>query len=177
MNCRADPNDSSESRRFVEMANPDSSAKSLPDGLHSVLAGVKARSHVPILLPSALPESIARAKYAVVEEASASKYAISLYLELGIGDAGYAGSFSADAKPKYHPRDLRNVREVNLSRGIRGFFRPVSCGGSCVPANLWWEQGGILYQIQLELRLSLSEDDQQKTMTATADSAILAGPR
>jgi hypothetical protein len=69
------------------------------------------------------------------------------------------------------------VREVKLSRGLVGYFRSVSCGGSCAPANLWWEEDRALYQIQLKLSPTLSESDQQKTITAVADSAILAGPR
>jgi len=98
-------------------------------------------------------------------------------LKASHGDGPEKGSFSAKAHPKYDPQDLANVREIKLSGGIRGFFRPVSCGGSCAPANLWWEQGGVLYQIQLDLSSDLSESNQEKAMADAADSAISAGPR
>ena len=51
------------------------------------------------------------------------------------------------------------------------------CGGSCSPANLWWEKAAALYQIQLKLPSTFSEKKQQGIMTAVANSAILAGPR
>jgi hypothetical protein len=158
-------------------AHQDRPPKVLPNCFLSAVAKIKAKSSVPILLPSAQPEPIAKAKYATVNQALQGKYMISLYFELGIGDAGFAGLFSAEANPKYHPQELGNVREIKLSPGIRGFFRPVSCGGSCAPANLWWEQDGVLYQIQLDLSPDLSENNQEKAMADTADSAISAGPR
>jgi hypothetical protein len=113
----------------------------------------------------------------VLEKAAASEYAISLYYELGVGDAGFAAHFAAQAAPKYNPRELGNVQEVKLAHGIRGFFRPISCGGSCAPVNVWWEHDSVLYQVQLELPSTLSERRQERTVTAVADSSILAGPR
>jgi hypothetical protein len=104
-------------------------------------------------------------------------YAISLYYELGIGDAGFAANFTAQAKPNYAPEDLGNVQRTALAQGLIGFFRAVSCGGSCAPANLWWQQNGVLYQIQLELSSTMAERDQLKALTAAANSAITAGPR
>ncbi len=85
--------------------------------------------------------------------------------------------FSAHAKPGYRLQDLSNVRGVRLICGIHGFFRAVNCGGSCAPAYLWWEENGVLYQIQLELSPALSAQSQRAVMEKIADSAILAGPR
>jgi hypothetical protein len=156
--------------------NKTRSDAALPEAFNSVLPKVKAKSRVPVLLPSKLPESIKRAKHAVIQKAEANEYAISLYFELGVGDAGFAAYFSGALNPGYSPQELGN--EVQLARGLRGFFRPISCGGSCAPANLWWEAGGIVYQIQLQLPYSLNEEDRQKkAITEVANSAILAGPR
>jgi hypothetical protein len=157
----------------------DSSARSqsLPKALASVLSEVKSKSHIPLLLPSELPRPIATAEYAIVAAASEDEYAISLYYELGIGNAGFAASFGAKAHPDYGPKDIPNVREVRLSRGVIGYFRPVSCGGSCAPANLWWKEGQTLYLVQLELPAALPEGDKRRMLISVADSAILAGPR
>lgn len=156
----------------------DGAPQSLPEGFASSVRTVKAKTRVPILLPSALPDPISKAKHSIVQSVSEDSYAISLYYELGIGDAGFAAYFSGAASPGYSAQELGNVAEVKLARGLRGFFRPISCGGSCAPANLWWEAGGIVYQIQLKLPHSLNEEDQQKkTITEVANSAILAGPR
>jgi hypothetical protein len=149
----------------------------LPQVFNSVLPQLKAGSHIPILLPTELPRSIEAAKQAVVEKAEANEYGISLYADLSVGMASFAASFSAQAKPEYHPRELPNVQTIKMAHDIVGFFRAVSCGGSCAPANLWWEQDGVLYQIQLKLSPLLSEQKQEKTILTVANSSILAGPR
>ena len=130
-----------------------------------------------MLLPTELPTPLGGAKRVIVEKIAPDEYAVALYYELDVGDAGFAATFAAKNNSPYSPRELGNVREVKLTRGIVGFFRPVSCGVSCAPANLWWQQGGPLYQIQLELPSTLSEKKQQTIITAVANSAILAGPR
>lgn len=152
-------------------------AGSLPDIFRSALAEVKAKTNVPVLLPTELPRPISDAKHASVDKAAADEYVVSLYYELGAGEAGFAASFGATNNSSYSPRELGNVRQVKLATGITGFFRPVNCGGSCAPANLWWERGAVLYQIQLKLPSNLREQKQQGIITAIANSAIRAGPR
>jgi hypothetical protein len=143
----------------------------------SILPALKEKTKLPILLPSELPDPTAKAKFAVVRGAQASDYAILLYYELGVGDSGFAASFFAQAGANYSPSELKGIRKVKLERGNDGFFKPISCGGSCAPANLWWQDKGVLYQVQLKLSSTTSEGDQEKTITAVANSAILAGPR
>lgn len=141
-----------------------------------VLSQVKARSRIPVLLPSELPSPIATAKHAVVDTAEVNKYGLVLYYELGMGDAGFAASFSVDGKPKFNPRELPNVEPTNLAHGLHGFSRAVSCGVSCAPANLWWEEDGILYQVQLKIP-SLSEQSQEEALVKVVNSAIVVGAR
>lgn len=157
-----------------EATNGATSGRPVAAALASVLPEVKAKSRIPVLLPSKLP-NVGKAIHAMVE-ASADEYAISLDYEFGNGDSAFVASFSAQSKPGYHARELGNV-ELKLARGITGFFRPVSCGGSCAPVNLWWEEGDVLYQIQLAMSPTVSEQDQEKSIATVADSAILAGPR
>ena len=78
----------------------------LPKALAFALAKVQARCRIAILLPSELPAPIKSAGYAVVDEATQSHYAISLYYKLGVGDGGFAAGFSAQAKPAYDPARL-----------------------------------------------------------------------
>jgi hypothetical protein len=150
---------------------------SLPDVLLSVLAEVKSKTSIPVLLPTQLPKPIDEAKHATVDKVTRDEYAVALYYELDVGDAGFAAFFAANHNSPYSPREIPNVRKVKLTHGIVGFFRGVSCGGSCAPANLWWAQGGTLYQIQLRLSSTVSEKEQQRIITAVAKSAIQAGPR
>lgn len=155
------------------------SEKALPKVFASVLPQIKARSHAPILLPSELPSPISTAKYAVADELEADKYSVTLFYERQSETAyfGFAAFFTAQREPKFNPQELPDVEPVTLAHHLHGFFRAVSCSGSCAPANLWWEQNGVLYQIQLMLNANLSDEDQEKTIVAVVDSAILAGPR
>lgn len=130
-----------------------------------------------MLLPSELSPRFRGAKYAVAEKVTDNQYAITLYYELNVGDAGFAASFEADGEQKYDPKNLGNVSKVELIHGLIGYFRPVNCGGSCAPANIWWEVGRVLYQIQLRFPSDLGESHQQREITAAANSAILAGHR
>lgn len=143
----------------------------------SLLPEIKEKTKVAVFLPSDLPLPIGKAKYSVAGDSQVDKYEISLYYELGIGDAGLAAFFTGQADAKYRGEELPNVRGVKLTRGTKGFFLPVSCGGSCGPANLWWMNGGVLYQIQLVLPSTMSEQDQANKIIAVANSAITAGPR
>ena len=155
----------------------EGTAANLPNVFAPVLAEVKAKSQVPVLLPSNLPPIIAKARNAVLDKASANEYAISLWYEQGVGDAGFAALLSARNAPGYAPDELTNVQPLRLAHRLRGFFRPVSCGGSCAPANLSWREQGILYEIQLKLPSTMPEQRQRALIIATANSAILAGPR
>lgn len=145
----------------------------------SVLPRIKKRSHVPVLLPGQLPPPIAKAEHAVIGTAEADKYGIALYYERQPdgGYFGFAASFSAERKSKFDPQELLNSEPINLARHLRGFFRAVSCGGSCAPANLWWEENGVLYVIQLQLSPEMSDRSQENAIVAVANSAIMGGPR
>lgn len=154
----------------------DQTQSSLPKVFASVLAQVQAKSHVAILLPSELPDPVGKAEHAGVDKATPNEYTISLYYELDAGDAGFAALFSGDAAPKYDPKELRNIREVELAHGIHGFVRAVG-SRSRGPANIWWKDGGTLYKVQTKLDSSLSGEGQEKAIVAVANSAIRAGPR
>ena len=73
--------------------------------------------------------------------------------------------------------DIGNTKQVTLAKNTLGFFRPISCGGSCSPVNLWWEQSGILYNVQTVMSSHTPEDEQEKFIVSIADSAILGGAR
>lgn len=162
---------------LYQTAGGVASGAKLPSVFATVLPDVKAKSQIPILLPDNLPLVIRKAKNAVLDKASASEYAISLWYELGAGDSGFAASFSAKRAPGYSPDELSNVQPLRLAHRLRGFFRPVSCGGSCAPASLSWKEQGIVYEVQLKLPSTMPEQRQRAVIMTTANSAILAGPR
>jgi hypothetical protein len=161
----------------VPPASQAGHSQGLAQAFKPLLPQIKEKTKVPIFLPSDIPQPIGKANYAVAGDLQADKYEISLYYELEIGDAGFAAFFTGQADAKYCAEKLLNVKEVMLARGTKGFFRRVSCGGSCAPANLWWMDGGVLYQIQLKLTPAMSERAQENKIIAVANSAITAGPR
>jgi len=139
----------------------------------SILEDAKKQTQLPLLLPSELPASYRGLSAALVAEAG--KYAINL---LADADAGrYVAGFSAEKEEKYSAADIGNTKQVVLAKNTIGFFRPINCGGSCSPVNLWWEQSGILYNIQTIMSSDTSEDEQEKFIVPMADSAIVGGPR
>jgi len=139
----------------------------------SVLEDAKKQTQLPLLLPSELPTSYSDLSAALVAEAD--KYAINLLADPDTGR--YVAGFSAEKEEKYSAADIGNTKQVALAKNTIGFFRPISCGGSCSPINLWWEQSGILYNIQTIMSSDTPEVEQEKFIIPMADSAILGGSR
>ena len=100
-------------------------------------------------------------------------YFISLYFSQDGGDAAFAAGFGGSTR-LFGPQYLPNTRRVALTGGRTGIFRAVSCGGSCAPANLWWEENGVMYQIQIKLGSRSTAEDQEKILVETANSAVIA---
>jgi hypothetical protein len=106
-------------------------------------------------------------------ELRADGYFISLYFSEVGTNAAFAAGFGGSTSI-FDPQHLPNTRRVALSGGRAGMFRPVSCGGSCAPANSWWEQNGVIYQIQIKLRSDSTEKDQEKILIETVNSTVTA---
>ena len=131
---------------------------------------IRGKTPIPVLLPSRLPAAISGKDIKLAwGSVSADGYGISLYYDEIGTNATFAASFAAFRESL---RDLPNVRRVTLANGIVGMFRPVSCGGSCAPANLWWKQNGVTYQIQIKLSSTTDEKEQEKILVQTANSNV-----
>lgn len=138
------------------------------------LEQIQPQVRIPILLPSKLPLGISEKNIKLaVGELSEDGYFISLYFAEEASNAAFAASFGGSTR-FFDPQDLPGTRKVVLSGGRTGMFRPVLCGGSCAPANLWWEQNGVMYQIQIKLRSDSTENDQEKILIGTANSTVTA---
>jgi hypothetical protein len=122
---------------------------------------------LPSQLPSAIPE---RAIKLASGEVRKDGYFISIYYSAD-ANAGYAAGFGGSSLI-LQDQDLPHGVRVALSGGRDGIFRPVSCDGSCAPANLWWEQDGVMYQIQVKLGSGTPEQDQQNILVDAANSSV-----
>lgn len=134
------------------------------------LRQIQLKTRIPILLPKRLPSAIhERDIKLAVGEVRPDGYFISLYFSKSASGAAYAAGFGGSTEAF---DDLPNTHAVALPGGRTGIFRPASCGGSCTPANLWWKQNGIEYQIQIELASNLAEKDQQRILVGTVNSIV-----
>jgi hypothetical protein len=149
-------------------------AKSPASVFRPALEQIQPKTRIPIVLPLRLPSAIPEKNIKVASgEVREDGYFISLYFSEGGGNAAFAAGFGGSARI-FGPEDLPNTHRVALSDGRTGMFSPVSCGGSCAPANLWWEQSGVMYQIQIKLKSDTPEKDQEKILIETANSTVTA---
>lgn len=140
------------------------------------LEEIQSQMRIPILLPSTLPAVIPER---VIKLASGEVRDDGYFVSLYYSEEGSNATFAAGFGGSTHTGSLQgrqNIHRVALSGGRIGMFRPVSCGGSCVPANLWWEQNGVVYQIQIKLRSGSTEKSQEKILVQTANSMVTARP-
>lgn len=134
---------------------------------------IQFRTRLRILLPSKLPSAVPESAIELAKgEVTKDGYFISLYYSKD-ASASYAAGFGGSTSILQN-RDLPNSIRVPLSDGRNGIFRRVSCGGSCAPANLWWEQNGVMYQIQIKLGYDLPEKDQQNILVEAANASVPA---
>jgi hypothetical protein len=99
--------------------------------------------------------------------AAADSYSVNLrYKGIG-GDAGSAAWFGGS---RSEPNAVRVKHPYRLANGALAAFLPVSCGGSCAPANLWWQQGDVIYTIQIMLPYEMSAKRQAKVLVETANA-------
>ena len=135
------------------------------------LEQIQSKTRIPILLPSKLPSAIPESSIKLAwGEVREDGYFISLFYTADAA-ASYAAGFGGSTRV-LQARDLPHSALVALSDGRTGIFRPVSCGGSCAPANLWWEQNGVMYHIQVKLGSGLPEKEQQKILVETANLTV-----
>ena len=135
------------------------------------LEQIQDKTRIPILLPSRLPSAIPESGIKLARgEVRKDGYFISLFYTKD-ANASYAAGFGASTLI-LQDHDLPNSARVALSGGRTGIFRPVSCGGSCAPANLWWEQDGVMYQIQVKLGYGMPEKEQQTILVEAANLCV-----
>lgn len=142
--------------------------------LASLLAEARAElggaPHVPVYLPSRLPAAVTSigVVYAVGQHRRRG-YNVSLYYSAQPSNATFAVSVSGSTRTFQH---LPNTQAVHLGNGAPALFRPVSCGGSCAGANLWWRINGNEYNVQLSLPSRLPSKRQLSALLVVANSMV-----
>jgi hypothetical protein len=140
----------------------------LPALAQQQIAKITARSTVPVLLPDHL----------------ALDYDGKLFLDGGTSDGGWVLDFAGarhcggatacflagvtaerGASPSYQ-------RTVRLRGGVTGYFKPLTCGGSCSPPELQFVREGVLYSMSANVPGAA-----RRRLVKAANEALAAGPR
>ncbi|WP_096608096.1 hypothetical protein [Calothrix sp. NIES-2100] len=116
-----------------------------------ILAKLKQKSRIRILLPKFVPESDGENKvYAIVENATLKKYEILLGFSPDCtgGTACRLGIVTAEAVTRKTPR--LTGKPVTLAKGIRGYFVDATCGANCSDSTLTWRERGVQYTVGIK---------------------------
>jgi len=153
---------------IAAQATPQVSTRTL---FRSVLPRVRHRSGVPILLPSRVPAYVPASRLNASGSGSRRAYSLALASAPGCGGATacFVGSFTGrrGGSPAYH-------RTVRLAGGVRGYFKPLTCGASCSPPVVQSVRRGVLYEISYA---GASRTRERAVLTGLASSAIRSGAR
>jgi len=150
-----------------------------------VLPQLQQQTDVLILLPSEIP--LRGAPIYVSSQIENNQY--KLNLELNSKCRGVIsctiGSFSAKPVGQLYYVDDPFTKEVDLAKGIQGYFIPSRCDSnsqptasniSCRPSTIEWVWEGSIYRIALR-GVGRNVNEEEAIMSTIANSAIEAGPR
>jgi hypothetical protein len=142
----------------------------VPHKLRKFIPEVKEKSGLPVLLPQKMWTGLRPSHLFPSGGASEGSYSLGIEAARHCGGANacFIVSFNATRGGKFSFK-----RKVDLTHGITGRFRPVSCGGSCAPAFIQWKEFGVLYEIENKA----VGKHEKRWMVKLANSAIRHGPR
>lgn len=142
----------------------------LPHKFRKHIPKVKEKSGLPVLLPEKMYAGVRPSKTYPDSFAREGTYSLSLNFvrNCNFANACFIAAFDAKRGGKFQFK-----RKVKLTHGIRGRWRPVSCGASCAPAFIQWKQFGVRYTIENKA----VGKSQKRWMQKLANSAIRNGPR
>jgi hypothetical protein len=143
--------------------------------LRTVVPKIKAKTSVPVLLPSYFPYSRAQGqKLRTAISATRSTWGISLFYGANCGGGNACTIGSIDARRGGSPAPF--VTRLRLANGVAATYKPTTCGASCSPAEIDFKTGGVVYRYQLQVSAK-GKTGEKAAMIKMANSAIAGGPR
>jgi hypothetical protein len=151
-------------------ASPPSGKVTVPKKFKKQIKKVKAKTGLPVLVPQKIWVPVKPSKSYPSQFTTSDSYTLVLGAARGCNGANacFLAQFTGQLGGAYSFK-----RKVQLSHGIVGRWRPVSCGASCAPAFIQWKEFGVLYEIQ-DKAVGKHE---KRWMQKLANSAIQHGPR
>ena len=152
--------------------------------LSSTVSKLKARTRVPLKLPTQMPQE-EYPLYVTVNTATSDQYELTIGTDTDCSGGNYCryGTISGRKitpstpsvedeyaflnDPSYQPsvRSKEKMGKVTLANGVEGYFIPYVCGASCDDSKVIWEQNGYRYLIGVK-------SGDKKTVVDMANSAI-----
>jgi hypothetical protein len=149
-----------------------------------VLSGLKAKTRVPLMLPTYIPQED-YPLYITVNAATPTQYELTIGAVENCSGGNYCryGTISGQKltpstpsvaqeyaflnDPSYKPteRSPEKMGRVVLANGIKGYFIPYVCGANCDDSKVIWEQKGYRYLVGLKR-------GDKKAVVQMANSAI-----
>jgi hypothetical protein len=142
----------------------------VPAKFAKLLPKVKQKSGLAVRLPSKIHVFVKPSR--TFADASSTKKSYFLELDAAKSCNGANACFLASFAAKRGGTPAFK-RTVSLTHGITGYFKPVTCGGSCSPAFIQWKEGGVLYEIENK---GVGKNE-KSSMVKLANSAIRGGDR
>ncbi|WP_354699891.1 hypothetical protein DSM112329_00149 [Paraconexibacter sp. AEG42_29] len=145
--------------------------------LTSTLKQLKAKTKLPVLLPSELPVFREGKKplYPTIG-ADAKSYAVTLGLVPDCGANVCSVGYLYALRTKKFPSAAQGKYKVKLRKGATGRYQPLSCGASCTPPTITFRSAGVNYSYSLKLDIKRPDTD-RSVLTKLANQALAAGPR
>ena len=137
--------------------------------LERPLKAVNRGSDLDVLLPSRMPAEFKRLFSVGRGRPGRYEFEIASARDCDGATACFVAAFSArrGGRPTA-------TREVTLTGGRKGFFRPMRCGASCAAPSLEWLEDDVLHKIEAKLGTKSTE---RTILVRLANSAIRKGPR
>lgn len=139
----------------------------VPAELGGVLRTIATRTDIPVRVPATLNLDYDGTLYAHGVTARRSwTLGLDSRPDCGQASACFMAIFTGERgqRPSFR-------RQVGLARGITGYYKPQTCGGSCSPPMIQWRQRRVLYTIQAVVGVA-GAAAQRAEMVRAASSAI-----
>lgn len=151
---------------LLALSAPAAGARTIdvPQRFATQLARAHAQTTVPILLPQTMRSDFRRFFAEGRATASAWRFDLAAARDCHQATACSIAEFKGvrDGRPSAR-------RTIRLAGGRTGYYRPVSCGASCSPAEIEWRERHTLFSIQAKVV--------KRELVRMANSAIRNGPR
>jgi hypothetical protein len=146
----------------------------VPKALAKKIPSVRTKSGLNVLLPDTIGIGSTKASKIYPDSfAEDGQYALDL------GAAKHCGGATACFVAEFTGAaggEVGYTKKVKLAGGLTGYYKPLTCGGSCSPPAIEWKIANVVYGIQYNYQGS-NATKAKKALIKLANQANAAGAR